>query len=167
MYLLEFLSFPNICPGVGLLDHMITPFSVFKGSYMLFSIVIAPTYIPANSVGASFFPVPSLILIICRLFNGLCLPSWLPLRELEVSTFSFLECWLWGKPDKCKSLTVLRIPCWEEGQACCVERHHHRKMPTLPPALPSFPSQMWRWRSHLEHLWSRRHIMENWGSCPT
>ena len=39
-----------ICPGVGLLDHMITLFLVFKGTSILFSIVAAPVYIPTNSV---------------------------------------------------------------------------------------------------------------------
>ena len=55
MYLfeLELSSFPGICPGVGLVDHMVTLFLVvvfFKGAYVLFSIVAAPIYLP-SSVG--------------------------------------------------------------------------------------------------------------------
>ena len=54
MYLfeLEFSSFLDISPGVGLLDHMVTVFLFFKGTSMLFSIVIALVY---NSVGRFSF----------------------------------------------------------------------------------------------------------------
>ena len=46
MYLfeLEFLSFLDICPGVGLLDHMVVLFLVFLRTSMLFSIVAVPIY---------------------------------------------------------------------------------------------------------------------------
>ena len=39
----------NICPGVGLLDHMVALFLVFWGTSVLFSTVAAPIYIPTNS----------------------------------------------------------------------------------------------------------------------
>ena len=47
MYLfeLEFSYFLDTCPGVGLLDHMVTLFVVFEGSSLLFSIVAAPSEI--------------------------------------------------------------------------------------------------------------------------
>ena len=50
MYLLnvEFSSFLNICPGVGLLDHRVALFLVFKGTSILFSIAATPIYIPTN-----------------------------------------------------------------------------------------------------------------------
>ena len=51
MYLFKLEFSLNICPGVGLLDHMLTPFLVFWGPSKLFSIVAAPVYIPTNSVG--------------------------------------------------------------------------------------------------------------------
>ena len=38
------------CPGVGLLDHMVVLYLVFKGTSIQFSIGIAPAYIPTNSV---------------------------------------------------------------------------------------------------------------------
>ena len=44
-----------ICPVVGLVDHMIILFLVFWGPSLLFSIVTAPTYIPANGVGGFAF----------------------------------------------------------------------------------------------------------------
>ena len=50
MYLFELvLSFfsLDIYPGVGLLDHMVALLLVFKGSFILFSIVAAPIYIPS------------------------------------------------------------------------------------------------------------------------
>ena len=40
---LEFLSFPDICPGVGLLDHIAALSLVFKGISILFSIVATQT----------------------------------------------------------------------------------------------------------------------------
>ena len=53
MYLfdLELLSFPDICPGVGLQDHIVTLFLVSLGTCILFSIVAAPIYISTNSRG--------------------------------------------------------------------------------------------------------------------
>ena len=51
MYLFELQFRPDICPGVGLLDHMVALFLVFWGTSILFSIVAAQTYIPTNSVG--------------------------------------------------------------------------------------------------------------------
>ena len=51
MYLfkLEFYSFLDICPGVGLLDHTVALFLVFKGISILFFIVAVSIYIPTNS----------------------------------------------------------------------------------------------------------------------
>ena len=69
MYLfeLEFSSFLDIYPGVGLLEHMITLFFVFKGTSGLFSIVATPIYIPTNSVwGFPFLHTLSSIFY-CRL----------------------------------------------------------------------------------------------------
>ena len=42
---------PDVCPGVALLDHTVTLILVFGGTSILFSIVVAPIYIPNNSVG--------------------------------------------------------------------------------------------------------------------
>ena len=61
---LEFSSLPDICPGVGLLDHMVT--LVFKGAFILFSIVVAQVYIPTNSVGG--FPFLHNLYNICYLW---------------------------------------------------------------------------------------------------
>ena len=56
----QIMVFPDICPGVGLLDHMATLLSVFKETSILFSIVAAPVYIPTSSVGGLPFlhPLP-------------------------------------------------------------------------------------------------------------
>ena len=51
MYLFELCFFPDIYPGVRLLDHMVALFLDFKETSILFSIVAAPIYIPTNSVG--------------------------------------------------------------------------------------------------------------------
>ena len=45
--------FPDICPELGLLDHMVALFLVFSGNSILFSIADAPIYTPTNSVGGS------------------------------------------------------------------------------------------------------------------
>ena len=40
----------DICPGVGLLDHMATLLSVFWGTSILLSVLTTPIYIPTNTV---------------------------------------------------------------------------------------------------------------------
>ena len=58
---------PDICPGVGLLDHIIIPFLVLWGTSILFSTVAAPTSIATNNVGVAF--TSSLAFVVCRLLN--------------------------------------------------------------------------------------------------
>ena len=52
MYLFELEFCLDICPGVRLLDHMVTPSLVFWGNSMLFSTVAISIYIPTNNVGS-------------------------------------------------------------------------------------------------------------------
>ena len=52
VYLFELWLSLDICPGVGLQDHMVVLFLVFKGTPILFSIVATPIYIPTNRVWA-------------------------------------------------------------------------------------------------------------------
>ena len=55
MYLLKVYLSPDT-PSVELLDHMVALYLVFLGTSILFSImVVAPIYIPTNSVGG--FPL--------------------------------------------------------------------------------------------------------------
>ena len=51
MYLFELEFSPDICPGIGLLDHMVILFLIFKGTSILFSVVAAQVYIPTSSLG--------------------------------------------------------------------------------------------------------------------
>ena len=51
----ELQFYLDICPGMGLLDHMVTLFLVFWGTSILFSTVAASTYIFTNSVGGFLF----------------------------------------------------------------------------------------------------------------
>ena len=44
---------PDICPGMGLLDHTVILFLVFKGTFIPLFVVAASVYIPTNSVGRS------------------------------------------------------------------------------------------------------------------
>ena len=55
MYCLELEFSLGICPEVGLLDHMVILFLVFKGTSLLISIAAAPICIPINSIGG--FPL--------------------------------------------------------------------------------------------------------------
>ena len=50
MYLFELEFSLDICPGLGLLDHMVILFLVFWGTSRLFSIVSTAIYIPTSSV---------------------------------------------------------------------------------------------------------------------
>ena len=50
MYVLNYGFLPDVCSGVGLLDHMLLLVLVFYGASILFFIV-GHTYIPTNSVG--------------------------------------------------------------------------------------------------------------------
>ena len=50
MCLLELWFSPSICPGRGLLGHMVVLFLVFEGSFILLPIVAVSIYIPSNSV---------------------------------------------------------------------------------------------------------------------
>ena len=64
MYLFELWFSLGICPGVGLLGHVVVLFLVSKGTSMLFSIVAVPIYIPTNSVrGFPFFHAISRIFV--------------------------------------------------------------------------------------------------------
>ena len=59
----------DICPGVGLQDHMVALFLVFKGTSILFSTEAAPIYIPTNSARGFSFSTPSPAFVICGIFN--------------------------------------------------------------------------------------------------
>ena len=71
MYLskLELLFFPDICPGMGLLDHMVTIFLDFSGTSILVSIVSVPIYILTDSVGGFPFLHTLSSIFICRLLD--------------------------------------------------------------------------------------------------
>ena len=45
MYLFQCKFYLDICPRVGLLDHVVVLYWVFWGIFMLFSIVVVPIYI--------------------------------------------------------------------------------------------------------------------------
>ena len=51
MYLFEWKFYPDIYPGVRLLNHMIVLYLVFWGTTILLSIVVLPIYIPTSSEG--------------------------------------------------------------------------------------------------------------------
>ena len=65
MYLFGLEFCLDICPRMGLLDHMVILFLVFWGTSPLFSIVAVPTYILTNSVEG--FPFLHILSSICYL----------------------------------------------------------------------------------------------------
>ena len=75
------LSFPDICPGVGLLVHMVTLYLVFKGTSKLFSIVAAAIYILINSV--RIFP------FILSKIKRLCFLQIVSFQKTAVFSFSW------------------------------------------------------------------------------
>ena len=60
---------PDICPRVELMRHMVVLHLVFWGTSILFSIVVAPIYIPTNSVGGFPFLHTFSAFFICGLIN--------------------------------------------------------------------------------------------------
>ena len=69
MYLFRLWFSLVICPGVGLLGRIILLYLVFKGIFILFSIVVAPVFIPTVREG-SLFSTPSPTFIVCRLVDN-------------------------------------------------------------------------------------------------
>ena len=57
----------DICPGLGLLDHMVV--LVFWATFILFSIVVVSIYITIKSVGEFPFSTPFSPFLICWLVN--------------------------------------------------------------------------------------------------
>ena len=55
MYLFELEFSPGICPGVGLLHHMIILYLYFGGTSIMYSIVVSQTYILSNNVEGLLF----------------------------------------------------------------------------------------------------------------
>ena len=53
MYIFELQFSLDICPGVGLLGHIVVLFLGFREISILFFTVVAPVSIPTNSVGGS------------------------------------------------------------------------------------------------------------------
>ena len=51
------------------MDHMVTPFSVFEETFILFSILTLLIYIHINSVGGYPFPQAPSTIYFCRLFD--------------------------------------------------------------------------------------------------
>ena len=102
------IVFSDICPGVGFLDHLATPFLVFWGTSILFSIVAAPIYIPTNSVGG-LLPILKVGLFEFLLLSVAVLP-WLSLSwDFDTVYGVGVPIWLWN-PDKFEEdMSLLRL----------------------------------------------------------
>ena len=58
----------EIWPGVGLLDHIVALFLVFKETFILFSIVAVPVYISTSSLRGFPFLHSLSNIIVCSFF---------------------------------------------------------------------------------------------------
>ena len=65
MCLFELWFSQGICPVVGLINHMMVLFLVFKGISILFSTVVICIYIPTNYTRVFPFLTSSLVFIVC------------------------------------------------------------------------------------------------------
>ena len=81
----------DICPGVGLLDHVVVLYLVFWVTSILFATAVVPVYIPTNSVGGFPFSTPSTAFIICKFVNdGHSDQCEVP---IHLSFSSYQQCW--------------------------------------------------------------------------
>jgi len=69
MYLFKVWFSPDTHTGVGLLDRMVVVFLVFKWTFILFSIVAVPVYIPTNTSRGFPFLHIFFTFIVCRVFD--------------------------------------------------------------------------------------------------
>ena len=74
------MVFSEICPGMGLLDHMVVLVLVFKGTSILYSTVVVPVYLPINSVGG--------FLLLCTLSSILLFVDFL-MMDILTSELSY------------------------------------------------------------------------------
>ena len=74
------MVFSDICPGMGLLDHMVVLVLVFKGTSILYSTVVVPVYLPINSVGG--------FLLLCTLSSILLFVDFL-MMDILTSELSY------------------------------------------------------------------------------
>ena len=111
MYVFKLQFCLDICPGVGLLDHMAILFLVFWGASILFSMVAAPIYFPTNSAGGKNHILKTFTLVDkCLLIPQLC--------GLQVPPFpyNFLPCWdKLGWPNLMSSLPACYLDLWSRA----------------------------------------------------
>ena len=84
LYLLELWFSLSTCPEVGLLDHMVVLYLVFKGTSILFSIMLVQIYIATNNVGGFLFYIPSPAFVICRLWMSILTSEMVPYYNFDL-----------------------------------------------------------------------------------
>ena len=103
LFKLVFLFSSDIYPRVELLDHMVVLFLVFWGTFVLFSVVTTPIYIPTNSVGG--FPFLHILANICYLWSLRWEPFWQMWGDISLwFWFAFLWCLV--------MLNIFSCVCW-------------------------------------------------------
>ena len=128
MYLFKLLFSLDIYPTVGLLDHMVALFLVFKGTVLLFSIVAVSIYFSTNSVWKfPLFPHPlqylffvAYVHLYCHLRMFLqCLshinvnkPWYLQRKFWVKQALSMKKCFIFNAAWLVNCLTIQQSHCW-------------------------------------------------------
>ena len=122
---------PDICPGVGLLNHTATLFLAFWGTSILFCRVAAPVCIPTNSIRG--WEEPCLDSLPSRWLPALWRVSGLWLHD-PVSASSHRDLFrLWASPPLCMRTSVIQFracpdPVWPYCNLITSNSWHWREM---------------------------------------
>ena len=112
---------------MALLDHMVILYLVFRGTSILFSVVVAPIYIPANSVGGFPFLPPRHLLLVDFLMMAILTDSSFDLHSLIVSHVEHLfTCFLVTclcSSEKCLFRSAPPFFFWGLGFCFCFLRY--------------------------------------------
>ena len=140
MYLFELWFCPDICPGIGLLDHMATLFLAFWGTSISFPVVTALLYIPTNNQEVFLLSTPSPAFGICRFFNDGHSDQCEVVSEKAMAPHSSTLAWKipWTEePGGLQSMGSLRVGHnWATSLSLFTFLHWRRKRQPTPVFLP-------------------------------
>ena len=144
----------GICPLVGMLDHMVILFLVFKGISILFSVVSVSIYIPTNSAKRVLFSPPPLqhllfvdffdvghstwceVIPYCSFDLHFSNNEWEKAMASHSSTLAWKIPWM-EEPGRLQSMGSLRVGHdWATSLSLFTFMHWRRKWQPTPVFLP-------------------------------